>query len=83
MGDSALARRDSDGEIHATSVLCAPIRRGADVLGLVHLYSTESDRVMEPEDLEFTLAVADTDAVALGNLDRRQELAENLKPCQR
>ena len=32
----------------------------------------------DPDDLEFTLAVADTVAVALENLSRRQELAENL-----
>ena len=32
----------------------------------------------DPDDLEFTLAVADTVAVALENLKRRQELAENL-----
>ena len=28
MGDSTLGSRDSKGEIHATSVLCAPVRRG-------------------------------------------------------
>ena len=32
----------------------------------------------DPDDLEFTLAVADTVAVALDNLGRREELAENL-----
>ncbi len=77
-GDSALGSRDSKGEIHATSVICAPIRRGKRPLGLLHLYSTDSGRVLEPDDLEFTLAVADTLAVALQNLSRRQELAENL-----
>jgi Nif-specific regulatory protein len=34
--------------------------------------------VPDPDDLEFTLAVADAVAVALTNLNRRQELAENL-----
>ena len=46
--------------------------------GLIHLYSTNPDRIPDPDDLEFTLAVADTVAVALENLVRRQELAENL-----
>ena len=32
----------------------------------------------DPDDLEFTLAVADTVAVAIENIRRRQELAENL-----
>jgi len=44
----------------------------------VHLYSTASERIPDPDDLEFTLAVADTVAVALENLARRHELAENL-----
>jgi Nif-specific regulatory protein len=78
MGDSTLGSRDSKGEIHATSVICAPVRHGQEVLGLIHLYSTDTQHVPDPDDLEFTLAVADTIAVALNNLHRRQELAENL-----
>jgi Nif-specific regulatory protein len=78
MDDSTLGSRDSKGEIHATSVICAPIRKGPKVTGLIHLYSTNPDRIPDPDDLEFTLAVADTVAVALENLARRQELAENL-----
>ncbi|MBN1912017.1 MAG: sigma 54-interacting transcriptional regulator [Pirellulales bacterium] len=78
MNDSTLGSRDSKGEIHATSVICAPVRQGEQVLGLIHLYSTDASRIPDPEDLEFTLAVADTVAVAVTNLNRRQELAENL-----
>ena len=78
MGDSALGSRDSKGEILATSVICAPVRQAQKVLGLIHLYSTDPQRVPDPEDLEFTLAVADTVAVALMNLNQRQELAEDL-----
>ncbi len=78
MGDSTLGSRDSKGVVDATSVICAPIRRGKRMLGLLHLYSTNDERVPDPDDLEFTLAVADTVAVALDNLGRRQELAENL-----
>ena len=40
MDDSQLGSRDSKGEIHATSVICAPIRRDGKVLGVIHLYST-------------------------------------------
>jgi len=78
LGDTNLGSRDSKGEFHATSVICAPIRRGRSMLGVIHLYSTREDRAPDPEDLEFTLAVADTLAVALSNLNRHQELAENL-----
>jgi transcriptional regulator with GAF, ATPase, and Fis domain len=78
MGDSALGNRDSQGEILATSVICAPIRRGRKMYGIIHLYSTKVELALDPDDLEFTLAVADTVSVALENLNRRQELAENL-----
>jgi Nif-specific regulatory protein len=78
MGDSTLGSRDSKGVVDATSVICAPIRRGKRVLGMLHLYSTSDERVPDPDDLEFTLAVANTVAVALDNLSRREELAENL-----
>ncbi|HEY2762352.1 MAG TPA: sigma 54-interacting transcriptional regulator [Pirellulales bacterium] len=78
MGDSSLSIRDSKGEFHATSILCAPIRKNEKMLGLIHLYSTRPERMPDPEDLEFTLAVAETLAVALENLSRRLELAEDL-----
>jgi two-component system, NtrC family, response regulator HydG len=78
MGDSTLGSRDSKGVVDATSVICAPIRRGKRVLGMLHLYSTNDEHVPDPDDLEFTLAVANTVAVALDNLSRREELAENL-----
>ncbi len=78
MDDSSLGNRDSRGEILATSVICAPIRLSGEIFGLVHLYTTDPDQTTDPEDLEFTLAVADTLGVALKNLNKRQELAENL-----
>jgi Nif-specific regulatory protein len=78
MDDSQLGSRDSRGEILATSVICAPVRMEGALLGLVHLYSTNPEHGADPEDLEFTLAVADTVGVALENLNQLQELAENL-----
>jgi Nif-specific regulatory protein len=78
LDDSQLGGRDSKDEILATSVICAPIRQEGDVIGVIHLYSTDVARITDPDDLEFTLAVGDTVAVALENLNRQQELAENL-----
>ena len=82
MDDSNLGNRDSRGEILATSVICAPVRMTGQIHGLVHLYTTDADLTTDPEDLEFTLAVADTLGVALENLKKRQELAENLNQAQ-
>ncbi len=82
LDDSQLGNRDSRGEILATSVICAPVRLAGELLGLVHLYSTNPERTTDPEDLEFTLAVADTVGVALENLNQRQALAENLNQVE-
>ncbi len=78
MDDSVLGGRDSQGDILASSVIVAPIRRGRKILGLVHLYSTTEEAVPDQDDLEFTLAVADTVAVALDNLNRRMQLTDDL-----
>jgi Nif-specific regulatory protein len=78
MEDSQFGGKDSKDEILATSVICAPIRSGGRILGVIHLYSTDADRTIDPDDLEFTLAVADTVAVGLQNVSQRQELANNL-----
>ncbi|MBI1900533.1 MAG: sigma 54-interacting transcriptional regulator [Planctomycetia bacterium] len=77
-GDSVLGSPNSRGEFDTTSVICAPIRHTGKVLGLIHLYSTQPDVVFDPEDLEFTLAVAETVGVALENLSEREKLAEDL-----
>jgi len=76
--DSTLGRRDSQGEIHATSVIGAPIRRDRQVVGIIHLYSTDPDVGPDADDLEFTLAVADNVALALKNLSRQEELVERV-----
>ncbi|MGE0756373.1 MAG: FHA domain-containing protein, partial [Pirellulaceae bacterium] len=77
-GDSALGIRDSRGEIHSTSVICAPVRRAKQVVGLMHLYCVTSNKTLDADDLEFTLAVAENVALALKNLEKEQELSENL-----
>ncbi len=76
--DSALGLRDSSGKIHATSVICAPIRLNNRVIGLVHLYSTSAKAVLDPDDLEFTLAVAETVGLALRTRYREQKLVDDL-----
>jgi two-component system response regulator HydG len=76
--DTRLAQRDDLGALQAESVICAPIQLGALVHGLIHLYSTNPNRPFQPEDLEFTIAVADQMAVALRNLKEKESLASGL-----
>lgn len=76
--DSRLAGRDSEGRIHATSLICAPIRTENTTFGLIHLYATDAEKPVDVDDLELTLAVADQFAVALQNLKERESLADGL-----
>ncbi|MDZ4684993.1 MAG: sigma 54-interacting transcriptional regulator, partial [Planctomycetaceae bacterium] len=71
-------KSESVSEICAQSVICAPLRTLDTLLGLIHLYSTDLGRPLEPEDLEFTLAVADQFAIAWENLRQRERLAQGL-----
>lgn len=76
--DTRLSQRDDLGELRAESVICAPIQLGPLVHGLIHLYSTDPKRPFQPEDLEFTIAVADQMGVALRNLKEKESLASGL-----
>ncbi len=76
--DSALGLRDASGLIHATSVIAAPIRMNNRNFGMIHLYSTRKKDGLTPDDLEFTLAVAETVAMALRTRYREQKLVEDL-----
>ena len=76
--DSALSLRDSHGEILATSVICAPIRANKRIIGLLHHYSTQEMSLLDPDDLEFTLAVAETIGLAIRTRYREQKLVEDL-----
>ncbi len=77
--DKHLANRDSLGEISARSVICAPIRVDERIYGVIHLYSTNVDHRLDPEDLEFTLAVADQMALALEQIRQRDQLSVGLE----
>ncbi len=81
--DSRLASRDSLGEIHASSVICAPIRLGRTLYGLIHLYSTNPDNPLDPHELEFTLAVANQFATALEGLRSRETLRDENEVLRR
>jgi Nif-specific regulatory protein len=76
--DTRLSQPDDLGELRAESVICAPVQIGPLMHGLIHLYSTDPNRPFQPEDLEFTIAVADQLAVALRNLKEKESLASGL-----
>jgi Nif-specific regulatory protein len=56
--DHHLKNRDSIAELKVASLICAPVLFEDQVLGLLHLYRTSQHAPLNPDDLEFTLAVA-------------------------
>ena len=80
--DSKLVDRDSLGQIHAQSVICAPLIARDVTFGVIHLYSTDRENLLESNDLEFSLAVADQLAVALDGLQDRESLVKGLAQVQ-
>ncbi|MBX7106543.1 MAG: FHA domain-containing protein, partial [Gemmataceae bacterium] len=73
--NAQLKDRDSLQELHATSVICAPVRVEGRVYGLIHLYGSEGRRVLDGGDLEFTVAVANQFAVAVAGVHKRERIA--------
>lgn len=77
-GDSILGRRNSQGIIETTSVICAPIVTAEKLWGLIHVYSTDPEKVPDEHDLDFTLGVAEILAVSMENWEKQFILAESL-----
>ena len=69
---------DSLDELEAESAICAPVRLGELLLGVVHLYATDASDPLDSHDLEFALAVADQFAIALDNIRDRESLEQGL-----
>ncbi|MCL2709834.1 MAG: sigma 54-interacting transcriptional regulator [Planctomycetaceae bacterium] len=69
---------EPDTSLGTNNTLVAPIRYQNGILGMLHLYTTADDRWLDENDLEYSLAVADTIGVALAHHNRRKELAANL-----
>ncbi|MGE0378848.1 MAG: sigma 54-interacting transcriptional regulator, partial [Planctomycetaceae bacterium] len=77
-----VAVQDSLNRMSADSAICAPIRRGKLILGLIHLYAVKGTRSLDSDDLEFALAVADQFAVALQNVQDRELLEAGLSKAE-
>jgi Nif-specific regulatory protein len=70
-----LQNRKSILDVGATSVICAPFSFNERVLGLIHLYCTDSAHGLDADDLEFVTAVARQMGAAAHQLMRQASLA--------
>lgn len=77
-GDSSAGTFQTLEKMNAESVICAPIRDGKSIYGLIHLYSLTPDHALDAESLEFTLAVAEHMSGILAKLTEQEHLAEGL-----
>lgn len=77
-GDSILGRRNSEGIIETTSVICAPIFAENRRWGILHVYSTDLTKVPDVQDLDFTIGVAEILGIMFENLSEQDQLAESL-----
>lgn len=66
-------------DMRAQSVICAPIREGDLIRGLLHLYSLDTVNSLDAEKLEYALAVADQFAITLPNLSEKDHLTGELE----
>jgi transcriptional regulator with GAF, ATPase, and Fis domain len=77
-GDATAGSFQTLERMNAKSVICAPIRLGEMTYGLIHLYSLTTDRSLDEEALEFTLAVAEHMAGIVAKFNDQAELAKGL-----
>jgi len=68
--------------IGAKSVICAPIRSGQYLHGLLHLYSLQPGGRLDAEALELALAVGDHLATILDSLNQKESLTASLQRVQ-
>lgn len=84
LGDATLATENSEGEIDAESLILAPVRdRGGVLRGLLHLTTAAGSPLLQTNDLEFVMAVAEILAESLNGLMVRKRLTGTLKKTQR
>src|SRR5262249_32311741 len=69
--DRHLKNRESLTELKASSLICAPVTFTDKILGLIHLYCTNTDRSLDAEDLEFAVAVAKQLGAAMHQMQRQ------------
>lgn len=81
--DEQLSLARESGRRDAVSIICAPIRLGKKVTGMLHIYTSGNERSLSERDLEIAVGVADNLAIALNRQRSNAELAETLAKSRR
>ncbi len=81
--DTQLSLARESGQKQTSSIICAPLKEGNRVVGLLHVYTSLHERMLTDSDLELTVAVADHLAIILNQLRQREQLSQSLASSQR
>ncbi len=81
--DSQLSLARESGQRETSSIICAPLKNGQQVIGLLHVYTSLEERMLSEADLELTIAVADNLALAITHQRSREQLSQSLASSQR
>jgi len=76
--DEQLSFARESAQRDAVSILCAPLRDGERVIGLLHIYSSGDERSLTDRDLEIAIGVADNLAIALVRQQASEQLSRTL-----
>lgn len=79
---SLVSDSESLQALEARSVICAPIRTDNILCGLIHVYATTVDEMLDGDDLDFILAVANQFALSLKHLLTRDRIVNELQSAK-
>jgi Nif-specific regulatory protein len=77
--DRYLRNRESLTDLHATSLICAPVVFGDKAFGLIHLYCTNPHKALDTEDLEIAMAIAKQLGIVIHQMRRQDSLRSQNK----
>jgi transcriptional regulator with GAF, ATPase, and Fis domain len=81
--DEQLSLARQSGQREAVSILCAPMRDGEKVIGMLHIYSSGEERSLTDRDLELAIGVADNLAIALLRQRATEQVSRSLAKTRR
>lgn len=81
--DAQLSLARESGQRETSSIICAPLKDGTRVMGILHVYASLDERMLTEGDLDLTVAVADNLALALRHQASRDQLSQSLATSQR
>ncbi|MDZ4851229.1 MAG: sigma 54-interacting transcriptional regulator [Pirellulaceae bacterium] len=81
--DAAMSDIQSSQASSTTSVLCAPIKDGPKIFGLLHIYTREDEPMLTPKSLEIALTASQILAVAHEQLGRQRQIQSKLTATQK